>query len=102
MSDTLKLPDGRLRVELGDHAFSLDPILAVRETNAIADRCKGKSNYEHLDEFAAWVAGQGGPVLSASECDQLWKAIQIEHARAQANFLAALRSHSTTDSGPAA
>lgn len=101
MNETIRIPDGLLHFQLGEQTLNIDPIEALRECNAIEERCKDKTNFEFLDEWAKWLNETCGVALKPSAAEAVWKQIHLERARSQRSFTDALQSLAGTESLPA-
>ncbi len=101
MSQPIELSPGTVAVRLPDsHAFTVDPVLALRAIGRIAEECQGKTNYEHLELFRSWVRENCAVTLTLAQADELWDALQAAYLDAKKKRLATPSSPPSTASTP--
>lgn len=96
------LPDGLFKFTTPDgKAWTLDLIEAHLKVNALSAEAGKYEEYWHLREFQKWMLAQIGQTLPLGQCDLLYHAIRMEHARQKKEQLRDLESIATSLSSTA-
>lgn len=101
MPDSIAITDGLVHFTSpkGD-ALALDPIEALEKIDAISAAHKDDSTFAAEREFAAWIKEKTQVELTATQADQVRRALILEYRRAQKSFMDALGSPDSTQSTP--
>jgi hypothetical protein len=75
---TFQVPDLTFNYVIGENKITLDPIWACKKIDEILESRQGCTNYEHLDDFAAWIQDTKGVILSPAAADWLMDSIRLE------------------------
>lgn len=87
---------------VGGGTVRIDLVQACQKINAIRAACAERklSNFEHVEQFSAWVKEATGFELTLSQADALIDACEIEYMRQKKAVRDLLKSLSSTEPPP--
>lgn len=72
----ITIPDTTVTINYPGGTFDIDPLEAVIKAQEILTECKERTDYQHLDLFAAWVKETTGAELKRAHADFLMSRLQ--------------------------
>jgi hypothetical protein len=75
---TIQVPDLTIGYVIGSDKIAIDPVEGSKKIDEIIAARDGCTNYEHLDDFKAWVKERTGVEITIDVADWLMDSIRLE------------------------